>query len=117
MLALKSQLIGTALVLAFCAEKTYADNGSLICEGDCQLYAQLVPQNTDYRNRCEAETGPKGADPKWPCFTMWSGRMAHVIANTTASGKAPRDFFLVKDDTYKGKHQVHGLSPKFDPRY
>ncbi|SOV04127.1 uncharacterized protein UDID_19642 [Ustilago sp. UG-2017a] len=96
MLALKSQLIGAALVLAFCAEKTYA--GSTVCEdSDCSRYAWLVPRNEDYRKHCEAETGSSGADRNWPCFTMWSGGIDHVVADTSASGKAPNDFFLIKD--------------------
>ncbi|SPC64320.1 related to Mig1 protein, induced during biotrophic phase [Ustilago sp. UG-2017b] len=96
MLALKSQLIGAALVLAFCAEKTYAD--FWLCPADC---SRSTPRKEDYRKHCEAETGPAGADPKWPCFTIWSGDLDRVFANSSASGKAPGDFFLIKDDSMK----------------
>ncbi|SPC64317.1 related to Mig1 protein, induced during biotrophic phase [Ustilago sp. UG-2017b] len=96
MLALKSQLIGAALVLAFCAENLYSAHGHMQ-DSDCTTYSKLLPHNTEYRKRCEAETGPDGADPKWPCFTMWRGDLDRVFANSSASGKAPGDFFLIKD--------------------
>ncbi|SAM82731.1 related to Mig1 protein [Ustilago bromivora] len=100
MLALKSQLIGAALVLAFCAENLYSAHGYRR-DDECPSYSKLLPRNTDYRKRCEAETGPDGADPKWPCFTFWNGDLNNVVADSSASGKAPDKFFLIKDGSKK----------------
>ena len=116
MLALKSQLIGATLVLAFCAETLYAAHGKEDAHV-CPHRPKVLPHNTDYRKRCEAETGPDGADRKWPCFTFWSGSLDGVLADTSASGKEPHEFLLIKNGDKYGMHQVHGLSLKFDSRY
>ncbi|SPC65899.1 related to Mig1 protein, induced during biotrophic phase [Ustilago sp. UG-2017b] len=100
MLALKSQLIGAALVLAFCSEKLYAAH-AYMGNQVCPVYSKLLPSNKDYKKHCEAETGPNGADPKWSCFTFWNGDLTEVNANTYASGKDPDEFFLIKDDSKK----------------
>ncbi|KAJ1023889.1 hypothetical protein NDA13_004723 [Ustilago tritici] len=100
MLTLKSQLIGAALVLAFCAENLYSAHGYRQYY-ECPRYSKLLPHNTDYRKRCGAETGPDGANPKWPCFTFWNAELDKVIANSSASGKAPAEFFLIKNGIKK----------------
>ncbi|SOV02124.1 uncharacterized protein UDID_18964 [Ustilago sp. UG-2017a] len=96
MLALKPQFIGAALVLAFCAENLYSAHGSWHDYG-CPTYSKLLPHNTDYRKRCEAEAGRDDFDPKWPCFTFWNENLDNVLASSSASGKAPDEFFLIKD--------------------
>ncbi|KAJ1026080.1 hypothetical protein NDA18_003740 [Ustilago nuda] len=96
MLALKSQLISATLVLAFCAETLHAAHGG----GStylCPPHSKILPHNTDYRKRCEGEPGTDGADPRWPCFTFWSGSLDNVLADTSATGKASQDFFLMKN--------------------
>ncbi|KAJ1018926.1 hypothetical protein NDA16_004729 [Ustilago loliicola] len=102
MITLKSKLIGTAFVFAICSQKANAwptpmVGGTKVCPN----YTKLLPRNTEYRKHCEAETGPDGADPKWPCFTFWNGELVDVKADTSQSGKAPDDFFLIKDGSKK----------------
>ncbi|KAJ1580584.1 hypothetical protein NDA12_002243 [Ustilago hordei] len=101
MLALKSQLIGAALVLAFCDEKTYAGEYAYCNKYICSPSPKLPPRKDDYKNLCEAPTDPHKDFAKWPCFTFWNGDLFEVNADTPASDKGPDDFFVVKDDTKK----------------
>lgn len=104
MIALKSQLVGAALVLAISSQKAdaWGNRASYSSDTSCPSYSKLLPRNGEYRKHCEAETGPSGSDPKWPCFTFWNGELDEVTADTSQFGKAPDEFFLIKDGSKKG---------------
>lgn len=76
----------------------------------CPSYTKLLPRYDLYRKHCEAESGPSGSDPKWPCFTMWYGDLGSANATVDNSKTAPDDFFLIKNGYKIGKYSV--VAPK-----
>lgn len=97
--ALNVKIIGVALIIAPWAAK------SVVHQPGCKLGVLLLPRNTEYKAHCEGEAGTPGADPLWPCFTMWRGDLTNLEAAVGPDGKPdgkPDDFFLVKDGAKTG---------------
>lgn len=97
MVSLNVKIAGSVLVIVSYAQAALASGKG------CKVYTNLLPRNYDYRQHCEAETGPSGADPNWPCFTMWSGNLRYVNATANDGHKNPDDHFLIKDGYKEGR--------------
>ncbi len=69
---------------------------------NCVPYTKLLPRNAEYRKHCDGDT-PTGGDPKWPCFTFWSGYLGDVVATIDDPKADPdKDVFLVKNGFLEG---------------
>ncbi|SPO26413.1 related to Mig1 protein, induced during biotrophic phase [Ustilago trichophora] len=91
MQALNVKIIGVALIIF-----SWASNSFGVRHPGCETGLLLLPRNAEYKAHCEGEEGTPGADPRWPCFTMWRGDLTNLEAAVIPDGK-PDDFFLVKD--------------------
>ena len=104
MSALNTKLLGLALALAFAAQSANAWGSHTVGHGTCIYYTKFLPRNKEYREHWEAEAGPSGSDPKWPCFTMWYSTLDWVIATTPSAKDDPdKDIFLMKDGYKQGE--------------
>lgn len=96
--------LAALMILAYSVEVIHAWPAPTMNRFDsCPSYTKLLPRYDLYHEHCEADAGPSGSDPKWPCFTMWYGDMTTVNATVDNSKTAPDDFFLLKNGDKLGK--------------